>query len=83
MLYVEREYLFSYNGNTWAMEDEGTLVRKNSNSVYNSTSITYGTQLNVPAGTANFSLSLIRGTNTSTTWAGWCEVKRIGIDATP
>jgi len=82
-VYVEREYLFSYNGNNWAMESEGTLIRKNSNSVYNSTSITFGTSLNVPAGTANFSLVLIKGTSTSTTWAGWCEVKRIGIDATP
>ena len=74
-VYLEREFLCNWDGSDWTILDTSTIVRKNTNSDYN-TSIITG-QVDNTLGNS-FSIVIDPSTATNTDWAGWCETKRVG-----
>ena len=75
-VYMEKEYLTSWNGTTWTVLDSSTLIRKNSNTTYNTTTITHAITSDSTSDCISFRISV--GTNTDTSWAAWVETKRVG-----
>ena len=80
-VYLEREFLYRYSdsNNTWTSIQDGTLIRYNSNSVYNTATL-QAQAVNVSANNHFVQLQIDQNTTTSTDWTGWIEIKRIAFD---
>ena len=79
-VYLERTFLARWSGTAWSILGSGTEYRNNSNSVYNSSTIT-ATVTN--SGTTNcVNINITPNTTTDTDWVGWIDIKWQGNETT-